>query len=707
MFEKAKKNNYGFTLAEMLIAVAIITILSGIAIVSLTRYQRNLRLMEMNSIAKDIFIVSQNHLSEAKAAGKINLSSYTAVDSDKAEATNEDNLCILGSSKGAITYSGPELDSSSDHDKYAKLIVPAGSIDAHVRNGYFTVKFDPVTATVLEVFYSENYDVTAADYSDLESIRNDKNARKNYDGGGIIGYYGETNGLDKKKLLASPKIIIHNEEILYVEIVPSEEFTEDPEHFYDTDSGKTVKVLLQDETNHLLNDVEITVDATNSNVKDGKIYVVLDDISSSSNRIMNYFSAVNPALAGSNIKVRVEITDSTHYGNTASSPQETVNSLFGERDEDDNVSINNMRHFINLGADSGFTSHGTVSAEQKTNFEWGKFKSAVERIHLLTVRQYMDGDAEENTHFVPPVLDYHLEYDGKKLAIDGIDETGLTSDAGLFGKTTAKLEVKNLEIRNMNIKTTSGYAGALLGSADGTNGEIITNSVIAYNTLTRSETDPKVEIATTDKGAGGLVGNMVKGTITDSAASVYVSGNTTAGGLVGTMINGTISSSYSGGHTNNGEYLMTDSNQEGHHLEGRPNVVASGATGLAGGLVGSAGTTATITKSYATASVMGNTADPLVNGIISEDSTGFGWICSESYTGLAEDDKYPDVTIVSAFINGGSAECTPYDTTLKNKKYPFKSIHEENSESTAWFLKEHVGDWALPGEKVEVINYPN
>ena len=674
----------------MLIAVAIIAILAGIAFISIARYQRNLRLLEMNNIAKDIFIVSQNHLSEADAAEKIKLDSYVGVTGDKAEATLEENLRILRSSKGTTS-----LDVGGDPNDYATLLIPVGAIDAHVRNGYFTVRFDPVTATVLEVFYSENYDVTEVDYSELEAIRDDTNARRNYDGGGIIGYYGDTNGLDKRTLLGAPKIVVHNDEVLYVEIVPSQEYIS---HFsYEPGSGTTVRVSIQDSENSLLNDITFNATTSNSKVSDGKIYVVIDDISSNINRIGKLLSTA-PTLIGNDINVRVEITDSTHYGNMASSAQVTVNSLFGERDEDNNVSIDNMRHFINLGADSEFTSSSAMTATQKTNMNWDDFTKAVETIHKLAIEDYDPDD--EDTHFIPPVLYYSLEYDGKKLSIDGISETTLTTDAGLFGKTTGKLEVHDLEIKNMNLCTTTGYAGALLGSAEGS-GEVDINSVIAYNTKSRTETDPKIEIATSGNGAGGLIGNMIKGSVKNSAAAVYVSGNTVSGGLVGTMANGTIENCYAGGHTSEGKYLVENDNKEG-----RPNVVATGTTGMAGGLVGSAGSTATITNSYATTSVMGKTMDPLANGITSDDSTGFGWYCDEELIEEDADNAFPDVTKESAFINGGTSDAMPYDTTLRLKKYPFQTINEIDSTANSWFMKEHVGDWALPGEVVDIINYP-
>ena len=66
---KKRLDRKGFTLAEVLVTVAIILILAGVTFVSVAQYQKNLRLMEMDGTAKEIFIAAQNHLSVAQASG--------------------------------------------------------------------------------------------------------------------------------------------------------------------------------------------------------------------------------------------------------------------------------------------------------------------------------------------------------------------------------------------------------------------------------------------------------------------------------------------------------------------------------------------------------------------------------------------------------------------------------------------------------------
>ena len=60
----------GFTLAELLIVIAIILILAGFGFVNVVQNQRKLRLREMDDIARQIFIAAQNHLTVAEASGQ-------------------------------------------------------------------------------------------------------------------------------------------------------------------------------------------------------------------------------------------------------------------------------------------------------------------------------------------------------------------------------------------------------------------------------------------------------------------------------------------------------------------------------------------------------------------------------------------------------------------------------------------------------------
>lgn len=67
----SKQNNSGFTLSEVLIAVAILIVLMGLAMIPITRHQRDLRQTELDAKAEIVYHAAQNKLSELLANGRI------------------------------------------------------------------------------------------------------------------------------------------------------------------------------------------------------------------------------------------------------------------------------------------------------------------------------------------------------------------------------------------------------------------------------------------------------------------------------------------------------------------------------------------------------------------------------------------------------------------------------------------------------------
>ena len=67
----SKQNNSGFTLSEVLIAVAILIVLMGLAMIPITRHQRDLRQTELDARAEIVYHAAQNKLSELLANGRI------------------------------------------------------------------------------------------------------------------------------------------------------------------------------------------------------------------------------------------------------------------------------------------------------------------------------------------------------------------------------------------------------------------------------------------------------------------------------------------------------------------------------------------------------------------------------------------------------------------------------------------------------------
>ena len=155
--------------------------------------------------------------------------------------------------------------------------------------------------------------------------------------------------------------------------------------------------------------------------------------------------------------------------------------------------------------------------------------------------------------------EYHKIY---RIEVDTTN--GYGGAGGLFGKIEAEeggsedVIVENLELIDFKIvsgRDDSPSAGALAGEA--TNVEFY--NIVVYNTSEFDKTLDKKNVTAESGSAGGLIGKITGGKITQCAAALTVQGNN-AGGLVGEASGCVITDSYSGGHTINGKYAGESSN---------------------------------------------------------------------------------------------------------------------------------------------------
>ena len=225
------KNSNGFTMAEMLITVAIIVILCGFGFVAVIAHQRNLKRMEMDETAQEIFIAAQNHLTAARASGQ--WSSFLEKTASGEQA---------GSRGTAMAYVPSDYNKASDADAASRkfyyfttesaeavkngaeaLILPEGSIDETLRGHHFYVEYDAASGTVFGVFYTDSdHPITEGDASKAVS-RTDPDARRDYKVDGkrtIIGYYGGALGeLNSPGDLYAPSVAVRNAESLVLYVV--------------------------------------------------------------------------------------------------------------------------------------------------------------------------------------------------------------------------------------------------------------------------------------------------------------------------------------------------------------------------------------------------------------------------------------------------------------------------------------------------------
>ena len=733
----------GFTLAEVLIVVAIISVLAGVIAVAVVNYMRSLGQLERDTIAKEIFIAAQNHLSAAKGEGYLGISNYGQP--GDAEGDPEDDIYYF------------VVNSSSDFAEeepvtLLDLMLPFGSIDETVRAGSYLIRYQKSTGLVLDVFYctkngtpnSYNHNISGTEYGDLLELRdtetgNRKSDRQNIDGW-ILGWYGgaEASTLDTSTVYA-PKINIKNAEILQVTVNNDSR----------NGSNVTVSLLITGVCSKVKHYANISFSGSGN-------VVVLDEIVSDGTHFykkrfddMLSSETNNGFIPGENLIIQAVAFNNAGLSNIAYSEKKTTNSLFADGSTETKANIGNIRHLENLDKkisklDANDTDNrlNISSAYQVEDLDW----NTDDENYWTAANIQNQADTISTTdagYFMPISPDYPLDYDGNRFKIKNIkvkDE----ADAGLFGSTSTVKGISNLELIDFMITGTSS-AGSLAGTLTApTEGGLTVTNVLVRNSTNSSATN------ITAPKAGGLIGSLNNGTVQYSAAAMIVSGSTTAGGLVGTA-SGNIISCYSGGHTASGSY-WTWVDDHDYDVSG----------GIVGGLVGSFSGTE-IKNSYSTCSVSGTTAGGLAGsasgsisncyatGLVIKDNTtgsaGYAFLGSGSPNlsgnyyyqvinevpstkeGAKEGDTEPmppvsgyvltenlnaikpldlNSGIYNSFVGayGTWAAAAVYDSKLGeyySEKYPLRTVLQlpatgEKAASTTgtYFVSKHYGDWPSP-----------
>lgn len=657
------KNNKGFSLAELLVVVAIIVILMGVAFVAVQNHQRSMTRLEFDGIAKEIFIAAQNHLTSAESQGYLQSTEYG----------NEGTL--TGDKKDGVYF-------ILKGDSMLDLMLPFASIDETVRaGGTYIIRYQPSSGTVLDVFYSfpgKSSLLTVSgkvlDSSDYPTLMGDEinyreggeRNRERYPGG-VVGWYGNVEPLPIGERLIEPEIVIHNEEALWISITDN-----------NLGSG-SLKLTVIGATSGAKRAFDLRKpDADRDNRIKSTTNVVLDDITEANMHFANLTADEGDFILGENLIIEAIAFDNTRLTNIARSGRKTTNSLFADiemrsnKDETDETIIvtepvalvEYFRHLENLdetvSAFDGMIQREegdpdairVAKVEQVKNLIWtgAEDKTTGVRPFIESIKSFNDIDekspvkifpanssiaiAEESTLY-PVSPNYQLSYDGLNKSITGVI-VNQTDSAGLFGVLDKEGDkVENLELIDFDITGTTS-AGALVGTANGTE---ITN-VVAHNS---EDNDSKFDNDDTTTGkkpnvtatgaAGGLIGSMSGGSVTKSAAAVYVKGGTDAGGLIGSAASGNVTACFSGGHTISGKPDGAETKYD-RHADIYPvrydpehcNVTAS--SGTAGGLIGAAGST-TIGSSYSTCSASGKT----VGGFVGTGGTTSNCYCTGLVSG--------------------------------------------------------------------------
>ncbi|MGO5291346.1 prepilin-type N-terminal cleavage/methylation domain-containing protein [Porcincola sp. LCP21S3_C12] len=407
----------GFTLAELLVVVAIILILAGFGFVAVNRYQKRLKRVEMDNVAREIFVAAQNHLTASRAAGfwdgyvaQMEKNAPSGTDfgsalgkhaseggagqdtSDNETGAKENNQAKRAhdvyaanqDNRNAETTSGTPGASS---DNVLKILLPYAAVDETLlTDGKYYVRYDAATASVLDVYYTDKDAIP--DYADLSSNAKDVSYRTEYG----VGWYGTAAITDTEAQsgLQAPVMAVRNAESLVVYIIDpnykdfqSSVQLEIAQTGQDGEADKKSVVKKNLKLNSAGNGLNMGNDplssfvqvqhvtdkpitlADGSTAKDYMLYaVVLDSIT----RKNGHFSQLFPKLtAGADITVTATVS-SEHASSDAKSSV-TTNSLF-EALNGEKALISNARHLENLSGDISALKAQVTTAEITDDLYW-------------------------------------------------------------------------------------------------------------------------------------------------------------------------------------------------------------------------------------------------------------------------------------------------------------------------------------------------
>lgn len=537
----SKQNNSGFTLSEVLIAVAILIVLMGLAMIPITRHQRDLRQTELDAKAEIVYHAAQNKLSELLANGRIS-DCY-------AEDLQPLNNTPLDAAERKTSLHYVTSAAKTGEGSAAAAILPEDQVDRQLWDNHWVIELDPASGSVYAVFYSEK--PLTYDFDSFNPLRF-RDGRLS--AGATVGYYGGDSVQSEITGKLTPHMEIINKEQLLLRVTCDTPM--EPLHFYVTVSDGV----------HSTSRIELTGSEVKTDYLTYTATMVLDSLTDGM-RFGQQARFKNKNLTpGADLTITVEVTCENRLVDSASGTL-TANSLFAEVRGGDTAVVTYARHLQNLDTASRLPDSITRAVQEQdiqfvnenTDDGWDRLYGSRTFTPITNSRlTYCESKATVNGQVYHPVI-YGLT-------------VNTTGDGGLFAAFSGTL--KNLRLCGADI-TASGNAGGLAGRLSGKT-EILDCQVYLSPTRDKLSTKTEQDIWLRGSTAGGLAGRC-DGTLTirRSFAATVIQGVRYAGGLVGN----TDSAALTVDHSYADCYLYAANN------------------GVAGGLIGACNGTANIALS--------------------------------------------------------------------------------------------------------------
>lgn len=495
----SKQNNSGFTLSEVLIAVAILIVLMGLAMIPITRHQRDLRQTELDAKAEIVYHAAQNKLSELLANGRIS-DCY-------AEDLQPLNNTPLDAAERKTSLHYVTSAAKTGEGSAAAAILPKDQVDRQLWDNHWVIELDPTSGSVYAVFYSEK--PLTYDFDSFNPLRF-RDGRLS--AGAAVGYYGGDSVQSEITGKLTPHMEIINKEQLLLRVTCDTPM--EPLHFYVTVSDGV----------HSTSRIELTGSEVKTDYLTYTATMVLDSLTDGM-RFGQQARFKNKNLTpGADLTITVEVTCENRLVDSASGTL-TANSLFAEVRGGDTAVVTYARHLQNLDTASRLPDSITRAVQEQD-------------IQFVNENADDGWDRLYGSRTFTPITNSRLTYCESKATVNGqvyhpviygltVNTTG---DGGLFAAFSGTL--KNLRLCGADI-TASGNAGGLAGRLSGKT-EILDCQVYLSPTRDKLSTKTEQDIWLRGSTAGGLAGRC-DGTLTirRSFAATVIQGVRYAGGLVG------------------------------------------------------------------------------------------------------------------------------------------------------------------------------
>ena len=646
-YNKKKK---GYTLAEVLATVAILLILMAIAVPAIFSIRKNLRQKALDNKAELIYTAVQNNLVKLQSNGNSSLydgeKTANAMGRTPSDATKEQKLYYALSTEKADTA------------RAASVLVTTDTVDGELYNNYWVVEYNPESASVYAVFYSESDSIQPYNPNVYDSFRYKDNRLSD---GARIGYYGGDALDGSNTAVLAPKITVTNEEKLVATITCMRQGQDNKPLSFDVvltdDKGNQLNLKYKasgDKLVHAKDDLHVgdmsEKDTNEESSIVGRSYtlkITLDDLTSDATRFVSLYGEKNSYLkstntkalrAGTALNIKVTVRSENHKIDGLFTQYDT-NSLFADKSTSENAAIYYGRHLQNLDHESGV-------AEDIKKAKLGNsihFEKQEEKETDDTTSWY---SCYGNKAFTP-ITNKNLEsFTGdKSMAIyhlnvkNGVDIT--TADgsatgrkgAGLFAVLKDSMTVENLRLAGTTIAITGEEkekvsAGAIAGETTGS--AKIANCEVYLDT---EDIEGKNE------------------------NDVWISGAGIQGGLIGHTNSG----------SDSGSSVTIDNSFAATVMDGRENGTTGDLIGTVGGLIGQADCAVSIKNCYADSYLTGDVTGGLI-GSVNSGSVNVEYCYTAGYQNPAN--------------HGGGLVASSFDSNaLKIKNSYTVATYLENSES--------------------------